>query len=79
MADLAEVLDQLTAAASPATRGSVSLREIIMRLERHTITNDERDALRRLKEAGSDPDAPLLGYVRTVFAKRCVGVDGWPR
>jgi hypothetical protein len=78
VADMAEILDQLTAAASPATRGSVSLRDIIMGLERHAITNDERDALRKLKEAGPDPDAPLLGYVRTVFAKRCIGVDGWP-
>jgi hypothetical protein len=75
--DMAEILDQLAAAASPTARGSVSLREIIMRLEQHTVTNDELDALRKLKEAGPDADAPLLAYVRTVFAKRCVGVDGW--
>ena len=49
-----------------------------MRLERHTVTNDELDAVRKLKEAGPDPDAPLIEYVRSVFAKRYVGIDGWP-
>ena len=78
MAQANEVLDQLKAAASPATRGTVSLQEIVWKLERVAVTNDEHEALRKLKESGSDPDAPLLEYVRGVFAKRFTGVDGWP-
>jgi hypothetical protein len=58
-----DILEQLKAAASPATRGTVSLREIVWKLELIAVTNDEHDAVRKLKDAGSDPDAPLLGAV----------------
>jgi hypothetical protein len=78
VADMAEILNQLTAAASPESRAGVSIREIIMRLEWHTVTNDELGALKKLKDAGPDPDVPLISYVRAVFARRFIGVDGWP-
>src|ERR1700730_13660962 len=79
VADLADFLNQFSATASPAIPDGVSVREIIPRLERHAITNDEQAALQKLKEGALNPDAPLLNHVRTVFAKRCVGVDGWAR
>lgn len=63
LADMEGILADL---AAP----TVSVAEVVPRLQRHAITNREHDALRELREAGTDGNAALIDKVRTTFEER---------
>jgi hypothetical protein len=79
---IVELLDRLQDAVAPIPGrrpGTDSIRTIALRLESMARTPDEKDAVCRLKNAIPDGDLQVIGsYVRSVFLRGVIGVDGWP-
>jgi hypothetical protein len=79
---IVELLDRLQDAVAPVPRrrrGTDSIRTIALLLESAAKTPDEKEAVICLKKAIPDGDLQVIGsYVRSVFLRGVIGVDGWP-
>ena len=77
---LLDLLKQLQAAVSPHPPKGASVRTIALHLESLATSREQKEIIRRLKDAGPNGDLQVIANsVRSVFLRGVIGNDGWPQ